>query len=113
MFSVNDSLHEAWDYIKNLFVTHSKEVADFLKPYWSKFVNDVLIDAAKKAVDEAEASGGTGVEKMTKALAVFSAICVQESIEFIETEARALIEIALLNKKIAATDGQAIATGTN
>lgn len=98
------SIHDTWEYIKNLFVTNSHKVADFLKPYWSEFETQgkvILIDAAKSAVQVGKDTPGDGIEKMQAALAAFAATVIAEGLTYAESEARLLIETALQNDKIA------------
>lgn len=85
--------------------------AFFLGPVWS-FVKpfiltiestggEILITAADNAVVAGFSAPGDGVAKMAVALASFSAEVLEKGLPFIESQARALIELALQKAKAA------------
>jgi hypothetical protein len=80
----------------------------FLKPFVAILESEgahILITAAENAVAIGFATAGTGEAKMAAALASFSAEVVANGLPFIESQARALIEVALQSVK---TTGPAI-----
>ena len=74
----------------------------FLKPFIEgieKNGSHILIAAAENAVAVGFASPGSGQAKMAAALAAFSAQVVAEGLPYVESQARALIEVALQSAK--------------
>lgn len=91
------------DKVESFFVSESQVVIDFLKPFASTIEAEgkqILISAATNAVSVGEAAPGTGLVKMEAALAAFSATIIAQGLPYIESEARALIEVALQNFKL-------------
>ncbi|WP_020471451.1 hypothetical protein [Zavarzinella formosa] len=81
-------------------------VWNFVKPFITALEADeqqVLITAAKNAVSAGFATEGGGEVKMAAALASFTAEVIAKGLPFIESQARALIELALQNAKAAVT----------
>lgn len=88
------------DTVENFF-TH--KVWNFLKPFVDAIEHqgaDILIDAAENAVQAGFATPGDGAAKMAAALAAFSVEVVAKGKPFIESQARALIELALQKAKV-------------
>ena len=80
-------------------------VWNFLKPFVAALESDeanVLITAAENAVAIGFSTAGTGEAKMAAALASFSAEVVAKGLPYAESQARAMIEIALQKAKAAA-----------
>lgn len=76
----------------------------FLKPFVLSIEQNggrILIAAAEAAVAAGFAAPGTGEAKMAVALATFSAQVAAEGLPYIESQARALIEVALQKAKAA------------
>ena len=76
----------------------------FLKPFVVSIERNggrILIAAAENAVQAGFAATGGGQASMAAALASFSAQVVAEGLPFIESQARALIEVALQKAKAA------------
>lgn len=102
--NVQNEWHDLVQKAESLFVSNSSVLVAFLKPWAAQLEQEgktVLIDAAQAAVTVGEATPGSGEDKMLAALAAFAASCVKESLPYIESEARALIEVALQNFKAA------------
>lgn len=79
-------------------------VWNFIKPFVTALEGEeqgVLITAAKNAVSVGFATPGTGEAKMLAALASFTAEVTEKGLPFIESQARALIEVALQSIKTA------------
>lgn len=79
-------------------------VWDFLKPFVMTIESQggqILVAAAESAVSVGFTTPGDGTVKMAAALASFSASMVAQGLPFIESQARALIEVALQNAKAA------------
>jgi hypothetical protein len=79
-------------------------VWDFLKPFAAILESEgssILIAAAEDAVTAGFAAPGNGEAKMAVALASFSAEVIAKGLPFIESQARALIEVALQKAKVA------------
>lgn len=77
-------------------------VMSFLKPFISTLESQggsILISAAETAVTAGFAATGGGSAAMAAALSVFESQVVANGIPFIESQARALIEVALQNVK--------------
>lgn len=95
---------EIRDEVENFFISKVPEVEAFFKPFIASLEAEgktVLIAAATSAVATGEATPGTGEAKMLAALASFSATVLAQGIPYVESEARALIEVALQNFKSA------------
>ena len=91
---------EHW--LKSELTSDTAKLETFLKPYVAKLKaegKEVLVDAAEAAVTAGEAAPGDGTAKMLVALTAFAAVCTKESLPYVESEARSLIEIALQNFK--------------
>lgn len=76
----------------------------FLKPFAAILESEgssILIAAAENAVTVGFAATGGGDVKMAAALAAFSADVVTKGLPFVESQARALIEVALQKAKAA------------
>ena len=76
----------------------------FLKPFVLSIEANggrILINAAEAAVAIGFAAPGSGEAKMAAALASFSAQVVSQGLPYIESQARALIEVALQKAKAA------------
>ena len=76
----------------------------FLKPFIESIEKDgghLLITAAQNAVAVGFAAPGGGEAKMLAALAAFSAEVAANGLPFVESQARALIEVALQSAKAA------------
>ena len=96
------------DAIESFF---SGTVWNFIKPFIESIEQNgghILIVAAENAVAVGFATGGGNNAKMAAALASFSAEVVAKGLPFIESQARALIEVALQKLK-AATSAPAAA----
>jgi hypothetical protein len=79
-------------------------VMTFLKPLITALESQgstILIAAAENAVVVGFSTAGGGQAAMAAALASFSAEVVAKGLPFIESQARALIEVALQNAKAA------------
>lgn len=73
-------------------------VRSFVKPFVSVLESEggpILIAAAETAVGIGFGAPGSGVAKMVAALASFESEVVAKGLPFIESQARALIEVAL------------------
>lgn len=82
----------------------SGEVWNFIKPFVETIESNggqILITAAENAVAVGFTAQGSGEVKMTTALASFTAEVVAKGLPFIESQARALIELALQKAKAA------------
>ena len=82
----------------------SGTIWSFVKPFIESIEKDgghILIAAAQTAVTVGFAATGGGEAKMLAALASFSAEVVANGLPFIESQARALIEVALQQVKAA------------
>jgi hypothetical protein len=82
----------------------SGPVWSFLKPFVAVLESEgshILIAAAQNAVAVGFATAGNGEVKMLAALASFSAEVVANGLPFIESQARAMIEVALQSAKAA------------
>lgn len=80
----------------------SGPIWSFLKPFVVAIESqggEILIAAAENAVAAGFAAPGDGAAKMAVALASFSAEVVAKGLPFIESQARALIEVALQKAK--------------
>src|SRR4051812_10998805 len=78
---------------------------DFLVPFLKQVEAGgigILLPAAENAVAAGFATPGDGTVKMAAALASFSAEVTAKGLPFVESEARALIELALQKAKSAA-----------
>jgi len=87
------------DYIEGFF---SGPVWDFLKPIADALEHQggsILITAAENAVALGFATPGDGVVKMAAALGSFAAEVTAKGLPFLESQARALIELALQKAK--------------
>lgn len=74
----------------------------FFAPFISSLESEgksIAIAAATNAVTIGESTPGTGEVKMAAALAAFSATVAAQGLPYVESEARALIEVALQNLK--------------
>lgn len=79
-------------------------VYSFLKPFISTLESQgssILIAAAEAGVAAGFATTGGGTAAMAAALGVFETQVTTEGLPFIESQARALIEVALQNVKTA------------
>lgn len=77
-------------------------VWSFIKPFAEALESEegqVLIAASENAVQVGFATPGDGIVKMTAALASFSAEIISKGLPFVESQARALIEVALQKAK--------------
>jgi hypothetical protein len=77
-------------------------VWNFIKPFAQALESEegqVLITAAENAVAIGFSVPGDGIAKMTAALASFSAEVIAKGLPYIESQARALIEVALQKAK--------------
>ena len=75
---------------------------NFLKPFVDALESQgstILIAAAENAVAVGFATAGGGQVAMAAALASFSAEVVEKGLPFVESQARALIEVALQKAK--------------
>ena len=82
----------------------SGTVYNFLKPFIDTIEQNggqILIAAAENAVQVGFATAGGGQAAMAAALAAFSAEVVSQGLPFFESQARALIELALQKAKAA------------
>lgn len=82
----------------------SGPVWGFIKPFAQALESQegqVLITAAENAVQVGFAAPGDGVAKMLAALAAFSEEVVAKGLPYAESQARALIEVALQKAKSA------------
>jgi hypothetical protein len=89
------------DAIENFF---SGPVWAFVKPFIESLEangSQILIAAAENAVAIGFTATGGGEAKMAEALASFSAEVAAKGLPYIESQARALIELALQKKKAA------------
>lgn len=89
------------NYLENLF---TGPIWRFLKPFIAIVESEgstILIAAAENAVSVGFAMSGGGAAAMTAALASFAAEVTAKGLPFIESQARALIEVALQNAKAA------------
>jgi hypothetical protein len=87
-------------------------VAAFISPFLKAIEQQgptLLIAAAENAVAAGFAAPGAGEAKMVAALASFSAEMVAKGLPFVESQARALIEVALQNAKAATAPAPALA----
>lgn len=94
-----------WTKVRDEFVSFiTGPVWDFLHPFVAAIESQggqILIAAAESAVAAGFAAPGDGAAKMVVALASFSAEVAAKGIPFIESQARALIEVALQKAKAA------------
>lgn len=100
--TIENALHDIVHEVEGVFESTSKKVAQFLKPFAAQLEAQgkvILIDAAQSAVAVGEATPGSGEVKMLAALAAFAATTAKEGVPYLESEARALIEVALQNVK--------------
>lgn len=77
----------------------------FIEPFYKALESaeaQVLITAAENAVQVGFTTPGDGTVKMTAALASFSSEVATKGLPFVESQARALIEVALQKAKAAA-----------
>lgn len=96
-----------WTKVRDAFENFfTGPVWSFLKPFVAIVESEgssILIAAAENAVGVGFATAGGGQVAMTAALAAFSTEVVSKGLPFIESQARALIEVALQNAKAATT----------
>lgn len=86
----------------NVELFFTSTVWNFMKPFVAILESQgssILIAAAENAVAIGFSTSGGGQVAMAAALASFSAEVVAKGLPFIESEARALIEVALQNVK--------------
>lgn len=92
-----------WSHIHDAIVSFlTGKVWTFLKPFVTILESQggqILIAAAENAVSVGFSTAGDGTAKMTAALASFSVDVAAKGVPFLENQARALIEAALLNAK--------------
>jgi hypothetical protein len=95
----------AWTNIRNAIEAFfSGPVWNFIKPIVLVIESQggqMLITAAENAVAAGFAAGGGGPAMMAAALTVFETEVVKNGLPFIESQARALIELALQKAKAA------------
>lgn len=99
---MTDTIADVIADVKGWFISKVPEIESFFAPFISSLETEgktVLIAAATSAVTVGEATPGTGEAKMLAALAAFSSTVVAQGLPYVESEARALIEIALQNLK--------------
>jgi hypothetical protein len=104
------NLSHIWDAIKHLFVSTSQAIIEFLQPFALAIEQggeEILITAAKNAVQVGFAAPGDGSAKMAAALAAFTEEVTAKGLPFLENQARALIEVALQNAKASAAPSPA------
>jgi len=85
-----------------VFSFFSGPIWNFIKPFIKTLESEegqVLITAAENAVAVGFATPGDGIVKMTAALVSFSAEVLAKGLPFVESQARALIELALQKAK--------------
>lgn len=93
-------LLDEWNSFKAWVVSISPKVIAFIKPIAIQ-IKDDEIGIAEAAIAVGATTSGDGQAKMTAALAYFAQQSLTKEIPFVESQARALIEIALQNAKSA------------
>lgn len=99
------NIQDLWTHFKAWIVSESKDLIAFLQPFAANIEKggaQILIAAAESAVSVGFAAPGDGVAKMAAALAAFSTDVAAKGIPYLESQARALIEVALQNAKTVA-----------
>lgn len=91
-------LLDEWNSFKAWVVSISPKVIAFIKPIAIQ-IKDDEIAIAEAAIAVGAVASGDGQAKMTAALAYFAQQSLAKEIPFVESQARALIEIALQNAK--------------
>lgn len=107
---MTDTISDVIQDVKNWFISKVPEIEAFFAPFIASLEAEgktVLIAAATSAVTVGEAAPGTGEAKMAAALSAFSATVVAQGLPYVESEARALIEVALQNLKASLTSTSA------
>lgn len=99
-------LLDEWEALVTWVRGLAPQVLAFLKPVAQKITADEIA-IAEEAVAVGFTAPGDGLAKMTAALAYFAAQSLAKEIPYAESQARALIEIALQNAKVAATPATA------
>lgn len=91
-------LIEKWEDFETWLKGIAPKVLAFLKPVAQKITADEIA-IAEAAVAVGFTAPGDGLAKMTAALAYFAAQSAAQELPYAESQARALIEIALQNVK--------------
>lgn len=87
-----------WTTIKAWFLRIKPDILAFITPIL-KFATSELVLIAEKAVSTGYAAGGSNQEKMQAALDYFRKSAERQGREFLESQARTLIELALQKAK--------------
>lgn len=94
-------LLDKWHDLLAWIVRIKPAVLDFIKPTLQKVTEDEIA-IAEAAVAIGFTTPGSGEVKMLAALAYFAAQSAAKELPYVESQARALIELALQNAKTAA-----------
>ena len=87
-----------WTAIKAFFLRVKPDILAFIQPIL-KLLTSELVAIAERAVSAGFAAGGDNGDKMKTALEYFRKSVERQGREFIESQARTLIELALQKSK--------------